>query len=68
MKYGDAIEFVYIDREAPENQAIVKRYGVRSQPIFIFLDANGNILKRFDGPVPEETLVEAIEMALATTQ
>jgi thioredoxin 1 len=65
--YGEEIEFVFIDREAPENQEIVQKYRIRSQPIFIFLDAEGNILKRFDGPVPEELLIEAIEMALATT-
>ncbi len=65
-KYGDEIEFVYIDREAPENQDIVRQYGIRSQPIFIFLDAQGNLLKRFDGPVPEDVLVQAIEQAVAT--
>ena len=63
-KYGQQIDFIYIDREAPENQAIVKQYGIRSQPIFILLNAHGEITKRFDGPIPEEVLENALTSLL----
>ncbi|HHB90120.1 MAG TPA: thioredoxin [Anaerolineae bacterium] len=63
-KYGHQIAFVFIDREAPENQEIVRKYGIRSQPVFILLDVKGNIVKRLDGPVPEDVLAEAIEAAI----
>lgn len=60
-QYGEQIKFVFINREAPENQTIVKKYGVRSQPIFILLDRQGEIAQRFSGPVPEDVLAEALQ-------
>ncbi|RUA15627.1 MAG: hypothetical protein DSY55_05925 [Clostridia bacterium] len=60
-QYGKQIEFVFINREAPENQTIVKKYGVRSQPIFILLDRQGEIVQRFSGPVSEDVLAEALQ-------
>ena len=60
-QYGEQIAFVYINREAPENQIIVKKYGIRSQPVFILLDAQGEMTQRFSGPVSEETLAKALQ-------
>ena len=60
LEYGSKIDFVYIDREAAEIQVIVKQYKVRSQPVFILLDANNTIVKRFDGPAPEADLAAAL--------
>ena len=39
--YWGRIDFVYIDREAAANQDVVQRFGITSQPIFIFLAPDG---------------------------
>jgi len=63
-QYGQQIDFIYINREAPENQTIVKKYSIRSQPIFILLDRNSEIAHRFSGAVSEDVLAKALQSLL----
>ncbi len=60
--HGGRIDFEYIDRELPENAAIVEQYQIRSQPVFILLDANGNISQQWFGSVAPETFEAAFDV------
>lgn len=50
-----------INREDPANAAIVEQYGVRYQPVYILLDANGNIAQQWFSSTTQETFEAAID-------
>jgi thiol-disulfide isomerase/thioredoxin len=43
------IEFKSYDAEAPENENLVKKYGVHAYPTLVYLDASGNVLQNKAG-------------------
>ena len=43
------------------NRQLAHKYRVRGIPALLFLDSRGNLLKRIDGYVPGEYLVETLE-------
>lgn len=65
-EYWGQVDFVYIDREAEDNQTVTRRFGVRSQPILVLLDPEGNELERWFGYVSEEELRAGIDAYLAS--
>ena len=46
-EYWGEVDFVYLDRENPANAEIVNQFGIRYQPVFILVDAEGNELTRW---------------------
>jgi len=64
-EYWNRVDFVYLDREASANSDVVRQFGINGQPIFVFLDANGNELQRWFGAVAPETLRAAFDSYLA---
>jgi len=46
-EYWGKVDFVYLDRENPANAEIVNQFGIRYQPVFILVDAEGNELTRW---------------------
>ena len=46
-EYWGKVDFVYLDREAAMNADIVRQFGIRYQPVFILVDAEGNELTRW---------------------
>jgi len=64
-EYWGRVDFVYIDREAEANRPAVERFGIRSQPVFVVLDAGGSEITRLFGFVPERDLRAALERARA---
>lgn len=63
--YWGQVDFVYLDRENPNNAEAVDRFGVRYQPYFFLLDAEGNITDQWIGGVTESELRTAIDGLLA---
>lgn len=53
-----------INREDPNQAAIVDQYQIRTQPVYILLDANDNIANQWFGSVPQETFEAAIDALL----
>jgi thioredoxin-like negative regulator of GroEL len=53
-KYAGKVKFVYLDIDDPANQATKREFGFGYQPEFYLLDSQGNLLKKFAGPVPQE--------------
>jgi hypothetical protein len=52
-EYGEVIEFVRLNIDDPANDAAKRRFGFRFQPHFFLLDANGEIVEQWLGPVAE---------------
>ncbi len=48
--YWGRIDFVYLDREAGGNRDVVREFGIRYQPVFVLVDAEGNELQRWFSP------------------
>ncbi len=63
-KYGDRIQFTYLDIDDSRNDIFKKTLGFRAQPQFFLLDGNGNVIQQWFGFVPEEQLVRAFEDVL----
>ena len=59
QKHSNRIDFLYIDREDPANAQIVEQYGIRYQPVYILLDADGNIAQQWFGSVQAEAFEAA---------
>lgn len=55
---------IQLNAEAPENQAIVKKYGVNAYPWMVFMDAKGNQLRVMRGAAPAPALIHEAKIAL----
>ncbi len=64
-EYWGQVDFVYIDRENPDNQSVTQRFGIRGQPVFILLSPDGAEVERLFGYVSEEDLRSALDGILA---
>lgn len=64
-EYWGQVDFVYIDREAGDNQDLTQRFGVRGQPIFVLLSAEGEELQRWFGRVTDSDLRAALDGVLS---
>ena len=63
-KYGDRIQFTYLDIDNPQTNTFKAALGYRVQPHFFLLDGNGQIVRQWLGRVKEEDFVSAFEDAL----
>jgi len=63
-EYGEQIEFVYLDIDDPNTEAAKQKYGYRVQPHFFLVDANGEVVQEWLGPVRREQFVEAFQTVL----
>lgn len=46
-EYWGRIDFVYLDREAPDNKSVVNLYGISYQPVFILVEPDGTEVQRW---------------------
>jgi hypothetical protein len=65
-EYWGRLDFVYLDREAPENREVVQKYGVTYQPVFILVDPDGGEVQRWAIPDPDD-LRAALDGYLASS-
>jgi hypothetical protein len=63
-KYGDRIQFTYLDIDDSRTDSFKTALGFRVQPQYFLLDGSGNVVKEWFGFVPEEELAAAFEGAL----
>ena len=66
-EYWGRVDFVYIDREDPANEEIVWQYGVRYQPVFFLIDADGNIVSQWTVKNEDEMRAE-LDSLLASSE
>lgn len=65
-RYGDQINFVYLDIDDPATSEFKRALGYRVQPHFFLLDGQGNVLHSWLGSVPADELEAALLESLAT--
>lgn len=63
-EYGEQIEFVYLNIDDPSTEEAKQKYGYRVQPHFFLVDANGEVVQEWLGPVEREQFVEAFQTVL----
>ena len=64
-EYGERIDFVYLNIDDPETAAAKEKYGYRVQPHFFLVDAGGEVIQEWLGPVSREAFAGAFEEVLA---
>ncbi len=64
-EYHSEMNFVYLDIDDAANKAFKEELDFRSQPYFVLLDGDGNVLQQWVGSTPEETLRSALDEALS---
>lgn len=64
-EYGQELDFVYYDIDAPESQEAMLEYHFRVQPHFLLLDTNGEVVQEWFGSVPADNFVAAFKETLA---
>ena len=63
------MNFVRLDYDKPEDNALAQRLGVRSHPAFAFMAAGETtkVQQRAFGPVPEQELRKQLDALLTST-
>ena len=64
-RYDDRMTFSYLDIDDPSTNVFRTTLGFRYQPEFYLLDAEGNVIQKWVGPVEEQVLIEAFDAALS---
>jgi thioredoxin-like negative regulator of GroEL len=59
-KWGDQIEFIYLDIDDPQTDVFKRQLGYRYQPHIFLLDADGQVVEQFIGYQDGQTLQAAI--------
>jgi hypothetical protein len=63
-RYGDRINFVYLDIDNPDTAGLKAELNYRFQPQFVLVDGQGNIIESWTGPVSEPILEGVLQKAL----
>lgn len=64
QKWGDQIEFIYLDIDDGRTEPFKRQLGYRYQPNIFILDSNGQLLDQFIGYQDGPTLQDAIRRAV----
>jgi hypothetical protein len=64
--YWGRLDFIYIDRENPDNREVVERYGITYQPYFILIAPDGTEIQRWFGWFDEAEFRAALDAYLAS--
>ena len=60
-EYWGKVDFVYLDRESPANQDVVKRFGIFGQPIFILIQPDGTEIQRWFGRIDMDAIRASLD-------
>ena len=63
-EYGDQMVFTFLDIDDPDTKTWMEELVYVGRPYYVLLDAEGNILYKWSGAVPEADLREKLEEAL----
>lgn len=63
-RYFDRMAFSYLDIDDPGTAVFREALGFRYQPELYLLDAQGTVIKKWIGAVPEQELAAAFDAAL----
>lgn len=63
-RYGDRIQFTYLDIDDPNTADIKRALGYRVQPHLFLLDGQGNVVKQWLGFVNESDFIAEFDKVL----
>ena len=63
-RYGDRIQFTYLDIDDPNTADIKRALGYRIQPHLFLLDGQGNVVKQWLGFVNESDFIAEFNKVL----
>lgn len=58
--YADALTVYRLDYANPQDQRVAHAYAVRVHPVLLLIDADGDVVRRWDGVVSLEEITIAI--------
>ena len=66
-EYSDRVDFFYLDMDQAETLGIMSNLAARDRSTYIILDADGNEVHRWIGPLPFGGAAHDLEVALGET-
>jgi hypothetical protein len=63
--YSEQIDFIHIDWDDPGTAEIAKRFGVLRRSTYVLIDADGNIVWTWIGPLTQAAVTGKIDEILA---
>ncbi|MBM4413935.1 MAG: hypothetical protein FJ040_10905 [Chloroflexi bacterium] len=60
--YADALTVYRLDYADPQDQRVAHAYAVRVHPVLLLIDAEGSVVRRWDGVVSQEEITIAINV------
>lgn len=60
-RYGQTVQFRYLDYFDSSNGSLLSRYAVRGHPTTVFLNADGEVETRIAGITRPSSYIQAIE-------
>ena len=64
--YGEKMNFVTVNIDEPQQQGLIREYGVTGVPQFTFLNAQGEVVRTLVGRVPESIMDEQLSLTLGS--
>ncbi|MEM7333749.1 MAG: hypothetical protein AAF490_16800 [Chloroflexota bacterium] len=59
--FSDRVDFFVLDVDNPETQAYMEQFAIRGRSTYVLIDAEGNELGRWFGPLNEAGVTAQIE-------
>lgn len=67
QEFSDEIDFFVLNVDFPDAQAAMTTYGIRSRTTYVLLNANGEEVTRWSGPLAEDQVAAELAAFLETT-
>ena len=64
-QYGDRVDFFILDIDKPETKPVRDQFGLVRRTQYVLIDADGNILMSWAGPLNQEMVMADIGRILA---
>lgn len=65
--FKDRIDFVYLNIDKPETFQARERFDIVNRSQYVLIDDQGNLIKKWFGPLDEESVKAAIDEFLASS-
>jgi len=65
--FKDRVDFVYLNIDRPDTLEARQRFDIVARTQYVLIDAQGNTIKKWFGPLDEEAVKAAIDEFLASS-
>lgn len=65
--FKDRVDFVYLNIDIPETLEARQRFDIVARTQYVLIDAQGNPIKKWFGPLDEDVIKAAIDEFLAAS-